>query len=141
LTWSLEGLNSAQEAYKRLKNIIGGLDSSKGVNKKYLNDFEKAINNDLDMPGAMAVLWKLVRDKKADGKLGAIKKMDEVLGLDLLKAEKKVKVPAEIKKLADSRLAARKEKDWAKSDKLRDELKKKGWVVEDVGDGFELRKV
>jgi cysteinyl-tRNA synthetase len=111
------------------------------VNKKYLNDFEKAINNDLDMPGAMAVLWKLVRDKKADGKLGAIKKMDEVLGLDLLKAEKKVKVPAEIKKLADSRLAARKEKDWAKSDKLRDELKKKGWVVEDVGDGFELRKV
>jgi cysteinyl-tRNA synthetase len=141
LTWSMEGLKSAQDAYKRLKNIIGGLKDDGKDNKKYLKDFENAIDDDLNMPGAIAVLWGLLRDEKAEGRFGTVKKMDEVLGLDLLKIEKAAKIPAEIKKLADERLTARKEKDWAKSDKLRDEIAKKGWSVKDVGDGFELEKI
>jgi len=139
LTFSLEGLKRAQDAYRRLKNIISDLKDDKKINKKYLKEFENAINDDLDMPKAIAVLWKLVRDKKAVGKLRTIKKMDEVNGLDLLKKEK-IEIPEKIKKLAEERKKARKEKDWKKADKLREEIKKMGWKIEDVGSDYKLQK-
>ncbi len=139
LNFDLDSLENAQKSYQRLKRLIADLKDDKKTNKKYLSEFENAINNDLDMPRAVAVLWGLLRDKKADGKLGAVREMDKVLGLDLLKVEK-VAIPKEIKKLADERLIARKGKDWGKSDKLREEIQKLGWVVEDKAGGFELAK-
>ena len=57
-----------------------------------------------------------------------------------LKVEKK-KIPEEIKKLADERLRARKEKDWERADELRKEIKEKGWKVEDVDWGYDLSKI
>ncbi|MBT3397358.1 cysteine--tRNA ligase [archaeon] len=140
LTWSLEGLKSAQNAYKKAKNVVASLEDDGKENKKYLKDFEKAINDDLDMPGAIAVLWGLLRDDKAEGKVGAIKKMEEVLGLRLF--EKAVfRVPAEIREIAEERTKARADKDWKKSDKLRDKLEKEGWKIKDSGDDFELEKL
>ncbi|MFH1522171.1 MAG: cysteine--tRNA ligase [archaeon] len=139
LTWSEDALESATSSYKKLKNIIGGIKNTEGVNKKYLEEFEDRINDDLDMPGAIAVLWKLIRDEKAEGKIKTIKKMDEVFGLKLLEKEK-IEIPSEIKKLADEREKARNEKDWKKSDELREELKKRGWIVRDEKEGYELEK-
>ena len=140
LEFSLESLENAQNSYYRLKNIISEIKDDKKINKKYLDDFENAMNNDLDTPKALAVLWKFVRDKKAEGKIKTIKKMDSVFALDLLKKEK-ISIPSEIKKLANKREQARKSKDWKLADELREKINKQGYIIEDIERGFVLKKL
>jgi len=140
LTWSEDGIRSAVDSYKRLRNVIGSLKDDGKVNKKYLKEFGARIDDDLDMPGAIAVLWSMLRDGKTDGKVEAVKKMDEVFGLGLMSRDEVV-VPSDVKKIADERKVARDEKDFKKSDLLRDEILKMGWRVKDVGDGFELERI
>ena len=68
--------------------------------------------------------------------LGIFRKMDEVLGVIFFENEKKaVEIPAEIQALLDQRAEARKAKNWAESDRLRDEIAAKGWAVKDSKDG------
>ncbi len=139
LNFSLENLKQAQQAYKRLKSITVEIKDDGKINQKYLDKFEFVINNDLDVPSAIAVLWNLVRDKKAKGKYRTIEKIDEVLGLDLLKKEKE-EVPKEIQELAKQREKARKETNFELADKLREEIQKKGWIVEDTGKGSKVKR-
>ena len=139
LNFSLDEMKNAQNSYKRLKNLISGFEDDKKTNKKYLKEFENAIDDDLNMPQALQVLWKLVRDEKAIGKVQTIKKMDEVFGLDLLKKEK-IKIPEEVKRLVKEREDARKKRDFKKADGLRKKIKKEGFVVEDVGGGSVVKK-
>lgn len=131
LEFSLKNLESAQNSYKRLKNIISESKDDKKENKKYLKQFERAINNDLNMPKALSTLWNLLRDKKAKGKIRTIKKMDEIFGLDLLKKEK-LPIPAEIKKLVEKREKYRKEQNWQQADKIRKQIKKLGYQIKDT---------
>jgi len=133
-------LDAAQNSYERLKNILEKLKDDGKINKEYLSEFEKAMNDDLNTPEALQVLWKLVRDEKAVGKYETIKKMDEVLGLDLLKKEE-IKIPKDVQKLVDERELARKSKDFKKSDELRDKIKSLGFEVKDTKDGSELKKI
>ena len=140
LLFSTENLEAAKTSYNRLKNIAKELADDKKINEKYLEEFKKALEDDLDMPGALAVLWTLARDDKAEGKLGAIKEMDKVLGLKLLEKEK-ISVPEEVKKLAEEREKARKKKDFKKSDELREKIKKLGFAVNDTKDGYEINKI
>jgi cysteinyl-tRNA synthetase len=140
LDFSLENLKGAENAYQRLKEIAGKLKGDGKINKKYLSEFEKAINDDLDMPKALSVLWNLIRDKNADGKLKTIEEMDEVFGLDLLKKEK-LAIPKEIKKLADEREKARKGNNWQKSDELRKQIEDKGYKIEDTPSGPVVKKI
>jgi len=137
LTWNEDAIGSAVNGYKRLKNIISKIEDDGKKENKYLKEFETRINDDLNMPGAVAVLWNMVRDEKVIGKIATIKRMDEVFGLKLLE-KVDVDVPAEITTLSAGRLVARKNKDWKKADRLRDELKSKGWVIKDVKGGYEL---
>ena len=139
LNFTLDNLKQAQQAYKRLKNIISEIKDDKKINEKYLDKFEFSVNNDLDMPGALSVLWNLVRDKKAKGKFQTIKKMDEVLGLDLIKQDDKI--PKEILELVKQRDEARKETNFELADKLREDIKKKGWIVEDGKGGSKVKRV
>lgn len=140
LTWSEDAIASAVNGYKKLKNVVGELEDDGKENKGYLKKFEKAINDDLNMPEAVAVLWEMLRDKKAKGKLKAVQKIDEVFGLRLLE-KGEVEVPSEIKKLAEERQRAREGKDFDKADELRDKLKEKGWEIKDSKEGFELERV
>ncbi len=140
IRFDFKEMNSVKESYQRLKNIISSVKDDNKLNGKYLKEFENAIEDDLNVPRALQVLWKLVRDKKAVGKVQTIKKMDKVFGLDLLKIEK-IKIPEEIKKLVKEREDARKKKDFGKSDELRDKIKKKGFIVEDVDEGSRVRRV
>jgi cysteinyl-tRNA synthetase len=141
LDFSIEALENAQISYKKLKNIISQLADDHKENKKYLKEFEKAMNDDLNTPKALAVLWELVRDEKAEGKFQTIKKIDEVFGLKLFEQEKKADVPSEIKSLAEERLNAKKIKDFKKSDEIRDKLKYLGWNIKDTREGYELEKI
>jgi cysteinyl-tRNA synthetase len=140
LSFSLDNLKNAQNSYKRLKRIIEDINDDGGVNSDYLKKFEKAIDDDLNMPGALQVLWALVRDEKAKGKVGAIKEIDKVFGLDLLKVEK-LDVPDEVMKLIEEREKSRKEKDWAKSDSLRDKISQKGFKVDDSDSRSKVSKL
>jgi len=138
LNFDLKGLQSAQNSYNRLKNIISDFKNDNKINRTYLKKFEDAINNDLNIPSALSVLWKLVRDKKAQGKIKTIKEMDKIFGLNLLKKEK-LKLSDNIKKLIKEREAARKVKDFKKADNIRDKLRKQGIILEDTKEGVKWK--
>src|SRR3989338_5139914 len=134
LEFSLENLEATQNAYKRLKNICETIKNDKKTNKKYLEEFEKAINDDLNMPKALVVLWNLLRDKKAEGKYETIKKMDKVFGLKLLEKEE-VEIPFDVKALLEQRKHARENKNWKLSDEIRDKINEIGYIVSDTAEG------
>ena len=157
LQFSIENLGAAKNSYNRLKNIVSemkdirkswisgatkseDLVGDEKINEKYLGEFKKAVENDLDMPNALQVLWKLVRDEKAEGKLKTIKKMDEIFGLKLLEKED-IKIPDEIMKIVKEREQARKNNDWKKSDELREKIAKLGFGVDDTNEGSKMRKI
>jgi cysteinyl-tRNA synthetase len=140
LNFSLEALGQAQDSYARIKNIIASLEDDGKINNDYLKRFEERIDDDLDMPGALAILWELLRDQKADGKMKTIEKIDSVLGLSLLE-KKHVNIPSEVQKLADERVSAKKSKDFKKSDELREQMKKLGYYVDDTPKGQLIKKL
>lgn len=140
LEFSIDNLTNAQNSYERLRNITSSLKDDKKLNKNYLEKFEEAVNDDMNMAVALSVLWNLVRDKKAVGKYRTIKEMDKILGLDLLKKEK-LNVPKDILKYVKERETARKKKNWDRSDEIRDLLKDKGWHIEDTPQGPKVKKI
>ncbi|MBP5790763.1 MAG: cysteine--tRNA ligase, partial [Kiritimatiellae bacterium] len=106
--------------------------------KARLAEFTQAVNDDLNMPKAFAALFELVRETNAHGGgpvLDVFRKMDEVLGVIFFGKEEKAAIPAEVQALLDRRAEARKGKDWAASDKLRDEIAALGWAVKDSREG------
>jgi len=136
--FSETALEDAKNSYERLKTNVRRIDDDGEMNDDYIEQFKKEMDDDLNTPRALAVLWKLIRDKNATGKLGAIRKMDEVFGLELEEGE--MKIPADVAAIVEERNVARMEKDWKKSDDLRNKLKIMGWIVKDVGDGWEIEK-
>ena len=98
------------------------------------------MNDDFNTSKALQVLWKLVRDEKAKGKYGAIKKMDKVFGFRLFNKEK-IEIPLKVRKLAEEREKYRKEKNWTKSDEIRSKIKDLGYEILDDKDGWEIKKV
>ncbi|MDO8515388.1 MAG: cysteine--tRNA ligase [bacterium] len=117
-TW--EALDGAQRALRNLKFKIRNLKSG---GKSYRQEFLNAINDDLNMPQALAVAWQT--ENRDD-----LVEFDKVLGLDIFKIENK-KIPDEIKKLLEEREEARKTKDFKKADELRGMIKTKGYDVND----------
>jgi len=95
-----------------------------------LEEFENAIADDLDTPKAIAVMWKLLRDENANGKIKTIEKMDQIFGLDLLE-KREIKIPRNVQELLKQRQQAREKKDFKKADELRDEIEKLGFGVKD----------
>jgi cysteinyl-tRNA synthetase len=110
---------------------------------KYKNKFLKTINNDLDMPKAVTILWDVIRSKETQAdKLATILDFDKVFGLGLSLLEKeKIEIPKEIKKLVAQRELARKQKNWQKSDQLRVKIKSLGYWVEDTAKGPKIKKI
>ena len=100
----------------------------------YKEKFQQAIENNFDTPKALAVIWEMIKSKEIsyDDKKNALLKFDKVLGLRLDKIkEKKIEISDEVKELIKQREEARKNKDWEKADRLRDEIKKRGLAIED----------
>ncbi len=140
LDFSDKILENAKLSCERLKNICREIDDDGKINEKYLEEFEKAMDDDFNFSKALQVLWKIVRDEKAEGKYQTIKKIDEVFGLKLLTKEK-IKITKEIQKIIEEREKARKSKDWKKADELREALKNKGYYVNDTEHGAEIKLI
>ena len=146
LNFSIKNLDNAKNSYDNLKKIISEIKNDKKKNKEYLAKFQETINNNLDAPKALQILWRLIKDDKAYGKIQTIKEIDKILGLDLLnsssllKQEKNKKLGKKLskkdKEIAKKRAIFRKNKDYAESDNLRKILIKKGYIIEDQKDKF-----
>lgn len=139
IDFSEKTLQNAQNSYDRLKNVCEKIQDDKKVNEKYLEEFKEAMDDDLNTPKALQEIWKLIRDEKAEGKYNTIKKMDEVFGLKLLEKEE-IEIPNEVKKLAEEREKARKNKYWKKSDEIREKINKFGYSISDTSNGWEIRR-
>lgn len=150
LNFTFEGVKSYQKALERLRNgyekhLTGTATVQESKLKEYENKFHEAINDDLNIPLAMSTVWEVIREENKSVQYAKlIEKFDEVLGLDLKNYKKyqtKVDVPEEVQKLVEKRTLARKEKNWAESDKLRDEIKNLGYSVKDTANGVEIEKI
>src|SRR3989344_1581299 len=140
LDFSDKILENAKLSCERLKNICREIEDDKEINEAYLKEFEKAMDDDFNFSKALQVLWKLVRDEKAEAKYQTIKKIDEVFGLKLLEKEK-IKIPKEIQKIKENMDKAKKTKDWKKADELREALKNKGYFINDTEHGAEIKLI
>ena len=162
LKFSWEALDTAKQSRQRLMNIVEELNSQTvpqkhdaEKTKSYEMEFLDAVNDDLNAPQALAVLWDALRDKELEKKekLELVSKFDEVLGLKLtLRSVSTVtigsdsfilsleEIPKEIIILIEEREAARKKKDFKESDRLRAEIAAKGWQLDDTKEGYKIKK-
>ena len=134
LDFSKEKLENIKNSYNRLRNITSILKNDEKINKDYLDKFKKVMDDDLNTPEALAVIWQLLRNTEAEGKYQTIKQIDTVLGLNLLKKED-ISIPKDIQKLAIEREKSRKRKDFEKADKIRKDIGGKGYIIDDTPDG------
>jgi len=149
-TW--DALYAAKSAYERLKAVIVELkEKEKKINmqEEYSEEgrsrkqkFIDAISDDLQMPRALAVLWETVKSNlPAREKLHLLLDFDEVLGLGLKTIEKEIyDIPEEVIKLAQEREEARLIGDFARADRVRDEIHKRGFAIKDTDHGFEIAR-
>jgi cysteinyl-tRNA synthetase len=135
--FTFDALAASQNALHRLWSNSREFDQSGSVLADVVADFTAALENDLNTPQALAVVWKLIEGGYPSSDKGAtLLWMDKVLGLDLDKyVGHPIEVPEAVKELMAKRQAAREGKDWAESDNLRDRIKELGWTVEDSKDG------
>jgi cysteinyl-tRNA synthetase len=144
MEYSEEAMAAAQNGLLHLRNQVRTLaDAAPAAqpNESYRESFLMAINNDLNMPQAMAVVQDLLKSDLAPGeKLATALDFDRVLGLDLHKAGEDQRLPDEVQALADERVRARKEKQWALSDQLRDRIQAFGFTVQDTPQGMKVFK-
>ena len=101
----------------------------------------EAINDDLNIPRAMAVVQEMLKSNISDAeKHTTILDFDSVLGLRLDQLDKEQALPGEVQKLVDARLNAREAKNFAASDQLRSEIETLGYQVQDTKDGMKVVK-
>ena len=145
-TW--DALESAKTAYNKLcAQLVAHKNSPAKTDKAVLDDFTKkfedAINDDLNIPLAIGVLWTMLKQPKSCDIYNLALKFDKVFALDFdkVKEEKvEVDVPEDVIALAEQRLTARKEKNWAESDRLRAEIAERGFAIKDTATGYEIMK-
>ncbi len=149
LNFTFDALKAAQVAYTRLLNqlyehkVSSATTDSEKLDK-FRADFKSAIEDDINIPMSLGVLWTMLKEKPSKDIYALALEFDKVLGLSLDKAKPaekpQIEVPAEIKAIADERYEARKAKNWAESDRLRDELASLGYAILDSKDGYTLEK-
>lgn len=150
LNFTFEGLEAAQTAYRRLLAALYEHKTAKGVKtapeklREYKEAFQNAIDDDINVPMALGVLWTMVKQPYSRDIYELALDFDKVFGLSLDKAKPEekpeIEVPDDIRAIADERFEARKAKNWAESDRLRDVLSEKGYAVLDSKDGYKLGK-
>lgn len=138
-----EALEASETALKRLYNLYLELGTDVGqINTEYQNKFIEYINDDLNTPRALSLLWDLIKDDSVSNpdKKATILDFDKVLGLNFENIKQDT-IPENILALVQSREEARKNKDFAKSDELRKEINSLGYEVKDTEDGQKVSKI
>jgi cysteinyl-tRNA synthetase len=146
MEYSDEGIQAARNGLLHLQNQVRQIatadaDNETPVNAEFKDKFTETINDDLNMPRAMAIVQEMLKSKISDvQKYSTIMDFDRVLGLRLDALDQYQALPAALQKLVDARQQARKEKDFATSDQLRAEIEALGYQVQDTPDGMKVVK-
>ena len=151
LNFTWEGMDAAATSLARLqegyyKHLEGNKTISQEVIQEYKQKFLEAINDDLNMPLAMSVVWDVVKQpEKSKQYADLLLDFDKILGLRLQETQRQettsLELPPEIEELLQKRKEARERKDWAMSDSIRDALKEKGYQVIDSKEGMKVEKI
>ena len=153
LNFTFAGALSAQKALNRLReSYIKHKQGEEVIEEETIQNYQKrfmeAVNDDLNMPLAMGVVWEVARnEKKSKQYAKLLLAFDEILALDLKNAEnylqeqKEVSFPEEIQKLIEERKIARQNKNWELSDQLRKEIEEKGYTIQDTKEGMTVEKL
>lgn len=131
-TW--KALEAAQVALDRLYEIASGFTQvHKDTNIEFERDFQDALNQDLNMPKAISVMWDMLKSKTSDSiKAATLFEMDKVLGLKIQENSRRlINIPDKIREMVGERNKLRKEKRFNAADKLRKDIEKLGYVIED----------
>lgn len=144
LNFTFDGLKSAQNALNNLYEKVREIKTSKkaSVNKEYKEKFLEFINDDLNLPKALALMWDLIQNEKIspDQKYQTLLDFDFVFGFNLAKI-KKIKIPKEIKILVKEREKLRKAGKFKEADEIRNKIKERGYWIEDTKRGPEIKKL
>ena len=146
LNFTFEGMDASKTSYERLVALI--LKHKEGGEEEidlssYKQEFLDSINDDLNVPNALGVLWTMLKEKPSKRVYDMAIEFDKVFGLELDKAKKeeeKIVLPKEVEELVLERVKARQEKNYAKSDELRDKIDALGYIIKDSKDGFTIQK-
>lgn len=143
LNFTWEAMQGAQNTLKRIYDIISSYehDPKADISDKYIKKFIEKLDDDLNVPEALAVFWELVKSTiSEESKLNTILKMDEFLGLKL-QEHIGVEIPKNVLDLAKMRGEYRKNGIWDKADVMRKQMDDLGYVVEDFPNGdFKVKK-
>jgi cysteinyl-tRNA synthetase len=154
INFTFEALNASKQALFRLKRFV--FEESKNIsgkpNEKYIAKFTTYMNDDLDTPRAIALMWEIVKDTTLENseKVATLKEMDSVLDIGLSDDKDTITrelgiiasdaLPDDIQKLLDERDIARTVHNWSEADRIRETLNYKGYVVEDTPQGQKISK-
>ncbi|MBI4407076.1 MAG: cysteine--tRNA ligase, partial [Candidatus Kerfeldbacteria bacterium] len=134
LNFTFEALDGAQHTLRNLRHQIMTWGKPTEVDTVTMEQFAQAVNADLDMPRALAILWTMVRsDMESGRKLATVLAMDSVFGLHL--NQPAVEIPPEVMELVTARETARQAKAWKTADELRQHITTQGYQVEDTSTG------
>ena len=145
INFTFDGIKSAQSSLNNLRKLVN--EHKNGLNKseeekieKYKADFLEAVNDNLNTPLALGIMFSMLKNEpKSKDIYNLAIDFDRVFGLKL-DEEQVVEIPEDIKDLAEKRWQAKKNKDWATADKLRDEILNQGYQILDTKDGYEIKK-
>ncbi len=147
LEFSFEAIAAADRALKNLRNLVLDVfEKAQGKPEEAFDcdkllKFKKAIEDDLNIPMAVSILWETLRDNSLANskKMWLAMEFEKVLAFGIFEKEKE-DVPAEIIALSNERWEAKKNKDFARADALREKIKSLGWLVEDTAQGPRVKK-
>lgn len=157
LVFSWENLDNAVISYNKLIDKIAPLTADKSGEvdtseyRRFIEEFDDALGNDLNTSLAITAVHDVLKSKtNAATKLALIAEFDKVLGLDLIAAAEKTlaeaeaskpEIPAEVLDLVEQRKAARKEKNFALADEIRDKIAALGYEVKETRQGTEINRL
>lgn len=143
MSFSWDAMDAAATALDRMRNGVYALraEPPAAADAASIDRFTDEVNDDLNVPRALAVAWDVLRgDLPGAVKRATLVRFDDVLGLGLAAwVPREAVVPPEVRALADARAAARRAKRWAEADRLRADLAAAGWDMEDQPDGYRLK--
>ena len=151
LEFTFESLDSAAKSLENLRALSRGVlqqaqgkEDTGGVCQTWKDKFASAMEDDLNAPKALAVVWEGIRSAEmtAAQKLAFLRFADSILALDLFKEkpQESLALPQEVQTLLEERARARAAKDYKKSDELRDAVARLGYVVKDTPQGQKAEK-
>ena len=142
LNFTWDALDAAATALERLRTGFHALPDAGPADAGYLERFTAELNDDLNLPRALALAWEVLRGElPLAARKATLVAFDRVFGLGLAAWQPKQEdVPEPVRALAEARAAARGARDWSAADRLRDELHAAGWEMEDRPDGYALKR-